>query len=231
MWFLNLPEVGGNHLPDVKAMRPVFFEGRLVRLRREPRPLGGHRRRVPGSYVPWATESYQEGLRIAPVRLFTAAGPSAETIDLVLSNLRGREEREGDILAQYAADDVAGAPARRALRAHGAETIARCFERLHAESEAQMRAAIRACPTASWEGEDWLDDDGRADSPPHPTCASTIAGDGPRSTSAERPMRVARPGQHDVLHRVLVGVLRDEGARRARTCRPTTAATGRSRSS
>ena len=30
VWFLNLPEVGGNHLPDVKAVRPVFFEGRLV---------------------------------------------------------------------------------------------------------------------------------------------------------------------------------------------------------
>ncbi|WP_413865232.1 hydantoinase B/oxoprolinase family protein, partial [Albidovulum sp.] len=24
VWFLNLPEVGGNHLPDVKAIRPVF---------------------------------------------------------------------------------------------------------------------------------------------------------------------------------------------------------------
>lgn len=27
VWFLNLPEVGGNHLPDVKAIRPVFAEG------------------------------------------------------------------------------------------------------------------------------------------------------------------------------------------------------------
>src|SRR5213592_2409856 len=30
VWFLNLPEVGGNHLPDVKAIRPVFAGGRLV---------------------------------------------------------------------------------------------------------------------------------------------------------------------------------------------------------
>jgi N-methylhydantoinase B len=27
VWLLNLPELGGNHLPDVKAVRPVFFEG------------------------------------------------------------------------------------------------------------------------------------------------------------------------------------------------------------
>jgi len=27
VWLLNLPEVGGNHLPDVKAIRPVFIDG------------------------------------------------------------------------------------------------------------------------------------------------------------------------------------------------------------
>ncbi|MBT7645806.1 MAG: hydantoinase B/oxoprolinase family protein, partial [Rhodospirillaceae bacterium] len=30
VWFLNLPEVGGNHLPDVKAIRPVFHGDRVV---------------------------------------------------------------------------------------------------------------------------------------------------------------------------------------------------------
>jgi len=30
VWLLNLPEVAAYHLPDVKAVRPVFFEGRLV---------------------------------------------------------------------------------------------------------------------------------------------------------------------------------------------------------
>ena len=48
VWFLNLPEVGGNHLPDVKAVRPVFVERPAGRLRHQPRPLGGHRRRRAG---------------------------------------------------------------------------------------------------------------------------------------------------------------------------------------
>src|SRR6266536_1200632 len=30
VWLLNLPEVGGNHLPDVKAIRPIFAKGRLL---------------------------------------------------------------------------------------------------------------------------------------------------------------------------------------------------------
>ena len=169
VWFLNLPEVGGNHLPDVKAVRPVFFEGRLVAFAvnlAHWADIGGA---VPGSYVPWATESYQEGLRIAPVRIFTAAGPERETIDLILSNLRGREEREGDLLAQYAADDVAARRLAELFERYGADTIEGCFERLHAESEARMRAAIRALPDGVWEGEDWLDDDGVDDAAhPHP---------------------------------------------------------------
>jgi N-methylhydantoinase B len=103
VWFLNLPEVGGNHLPDVKAVRPIFHQGRLIAFAinlAHWADIGGA---VPGSYVPSATECYLEGLRIAPIRLFTAAGPERHTIDLVLSNVRGREEREGDMLAQFAA--------------------------------------------------------------------------------------------------------------------------------
>src|SRR5207248_1485499 len=92
VWFLNLPEVGGNHLPDVKALRPVFVGGRLVAFAinlAHWADIGGA---VPGSYVPWATESYQEGLRIAPLRLFSAEGPERHAIDFVLANLRGSQE-------------------------------------------------------------------------------------------------------------------------------------------
>ena len=57
VWFLNLPEVGGNHLPDVKAIRPIFGEGRLqafaVSLAHWA-DVGGAR---PGSYVPDAVDT------------------------------------------------------------------------------------------------------------------------------------------------------------------------------
>jgi len=163
VWFLNLPEVGGNHLPDVKAVRPVFFEGRLVAFAinlAHWADIGGA---VPGSYVPWATECYQEGLRIAPIRLFAKDGPERPAIDFVLSNLRGRDEREGDIFAQFAANDVAGRRLHELFAHYGAETVSACFERLHDESEEQMRAALRALPDGAWEGEDFLDDDGIED--------------------------------------------------------------------
>jgi N-methylhydantoinase B len=177
VWFLNLPEVGGNHLPDVKALRPVFADGRPVAFAinlAHWADIGGA---VPGSYVPSARECYQEGLRISPVRLFSAAGPDREAIGLILANVRGREEREGDIFAQFAASDVAARRLDELLAAHGVETVRSCFARLHAESEAQMRAAIQALPDGEWEGEDWLDDDGVEARPIRIRVRVTIRGD------------------------------------------------------
>ncbi len=165
VWYLNLPEVGGNHLPDVKAVRPVFFRGELVAFAvnlAHWADIGGA---VPGSYVPSATECYQEGLRIAPIRLFSSSGPERPAIDFILANVRGRDEREGDLFAQYASDDVAARRLHELFERYGADTMASCVEALHAESEAQMRAGLRALPDGIWEGEDWLDDDGVDDHP------------------------------------------------------------------
>ena len=68
-----------------------------------------------------------------------------------------------------------------------------CFERLHDESEPQMRAALRALPDGVWEGEDWLDDDGVDDRPhPHPRPRREARRRGDASTSrAPIPRRAA----------------------------------------
>jgi len=86
-------------------------------------------------------------------------------MEFILGNLRGREEREGDLLAQYAANEVAARRLGELFERYGANTTLACFERFRAESEMQMRAAIRTIPAGSYEGEDWLDDDGIADRP------------------------------------------------------------------
>ena len=166
VWFLNLPEVGGNHLPDVKAVRPVFFEGRLVAFAinlAHWADIGGA---VPGSYVPWATECYQEGLRIAPDPALHGGGAGAR--DASTSSCRtcaaARSARATSSPSTRPTTSPPAASPSCSTR-YGAETIAACFERLHAESEAQMRAALRALPDGVWEGEDWLDDDGVDDRP------------------------------------------------------------------
>src|SRR2546428_157767 len=160
VWFLNLPEVGGNHLPDVKAIRPVFAGGRLVAFAinlAHWADIGGA---VPGSYVPWATESYQEGVRISPIRLFSAAGPDEENIGLILANIRAPDERRGDIFAQFAADDVAARRLGELVERYGADTPRACFDPLHAASPAAMGAAVPALADRAGTGEDWTGGEG-----------------------------------------------------------------------
>ncbi len=165
VWFLNLPEVGGNHLPDVKAIRPVYWQGTLqafaVNLAHWA-DIGGA---MPGSYVPAATDAWQEGLRIPPVRLFSAAGADREKLDLILANVRGAPEREGDTLAQVAATLAGERRLGELFERFGADTLQAAIAVLHNQSEAQTRQALAEIPQGSYEGEDWVDDDGTG-SPP-----------------------------------------------------------------
>lgn len=177
VWFLNLPEVGGNHLPDVKAIRPVFAEGAIrafaVSLAHWA-DIGGA---VPGSYVANATDAWQEGLRISPIRLFASSGPDREKLDFVLANVRGAGEREGDILAQMAATRLAEERLLQIFTEHGAATTTAVIAAIHDRAEAQMRTALSAVPDGVYDGEDWLDDDAAGGGPVAVRVRVTIDGD------------------------------------------------------
>jgi len=177
VWLLNLPEVGGNHLPDVKAIRPVFIDGLIqgfaVSLAHWA-DIGGA---VPGSYVPNATDAWAEGLRIPPLRVFTADGVDQEKLDMILCNVRSPDERKGDILAQMAATRAADARLHQVFARHGTETALAAIAAIHDRAEAQMRTAIRAIPDGTYEGEDWLDDDAGGGGPVRVHVRITISGD------------------------------------------------------
>jgi N-methylhydantoinase B len=160
VYFTNHPDVGGNHLPDVKAITPVFHRGRLVafaiNLAHWP-DVGGAR---PGSYVTTARDRFAEGLCIPPVPLFLGGRPNSAMMEMVLSNIRGRAEREGDILAQYAAGAVAATRLREVCDRFGPDAVLQCFDRFLDESDRLMRREIAQLPAGEYHGEDWLDDDG-----------------------------------------------------------------------
>ena len=165
VWFLNLPEIGGNHLPDVKAIRPIYSGDRLVAFAislAHWADIGGA---VPGSYLASATDAWQEGLRLSPVRWFTADGPNRETLDLVLANVRGAAEREGDILAQVAATRAADERLGDLIGRFGVETLESAIDALIDQSARETAEALQALPDGVFEGEDWIDDDGTGSDP------------------------------------------------------------------
>ncbi|MCP4389790.1 MAG: hydantoinase B/oxoprolinase family protein, partial [Gammaproteobacteria bacterium] len=160
VWFLNLPEVGGNHLPDVKAIRPVFCADELQAFAVNLAHWADTGGAVPGSYVPFATDAWMEGLRIPPLRIFTSAGTDLEKLNMILANVRSADEREGDILAQMAATRSADLRFQELVTEHGVSVVQDAITALHDRAEAQMKAALAKLPDGVYYGEDFLDDDG-----------------------------------------------------------------------
>ena len=172
-------------MPDVKAIRPIYAEGEIVAFAASLAHWADIGGAVPGSYVAGATDAWQEGLRIPPFRLFTAAGPDREKLDMICANVRGADEREGDILAQLAASRAAEERVHHIVAEHGRETVLNAIAAIHDRAEAQMRAALAAIPDGTYRGEDWLDDDAGGGGPVAVRVLVTIEGDRARFDFSE----------------------------------------------
>uniref|UniRef100_UPI0037D9E799 hydantoinase B/oxoprolinase family protein n=1 Tax=Tardiphaga sp. TaxID=1926292 RepID=UPI0037D9E799 len=161
----NLGALGGNHLNDVKVVRPVFVDGDIVAfavsLAHWP-DIGGT---WPGSYLAKAIDTFQEALRIPPIRVATAAGVSDDIVQFLKVNVRDPESCEGDLLGQIACTLAGEKRIVELCSKHGKDMFVATLSRLHDLSEAEMREAILALPDGTYEGEDFLDDGGPNDEP------------------------------------------------------------------
>jgi N-methylhydantoinase B len=159
---LNDPFAGGTHLPDVTVVSPVFARGArrpfaYVANRAHHADIGGM---SPGS-MPLASDIFQEGLRLPPVKLVARGRLVDDVVALFLANTRVPAEREGDLRAQWAALRV-GTDRLRALASTrgGAARLAHEMAALQDYSATLMRATLRALPRGTYRAHDVLDDDG-----------------------------------------------------------------------
>lgn len=163
---LNDPYAGGTHLPDVTMVAPVFDVGNArplfyVANRAHHADIGGS---TPGS-MGAATEIYQEGVRIPPVRLVRNGRVQDDLVSLLLANVRGREEREGDIAAQLGAIRVGEERLLEIVGRYGRTQTDRYAGYLLEYCERMMRRALEVIPAGTCEAVDYLDDDGAGSGP------------------------------------------------------------------
>jgi N-methylhydantoinase B/oxoprolinase/acetone carboxylase alpha subunit len=174
---LNDPYQGGTHLPDITLVSPVFI-GRerqpafYVANRAHHSDVGGM---SPGS-MPVAREIYQEGLIIPPLRLAHRGKIVQDVLALVLANVRTPDEREGDLTAQIAANNVAEKRLRDAVAKYGRSRLTAYGSALQDYTERVMRATIAAIPRGEYQFEDALDDDGFRNRPIRIRARIRIAG-------------------------------------------------------
>src|SRR5215213_7988512 len=100
---LNDPYHGGSHLPDLTAFVPVFDgDKRLLWtiVRAHQSDIGGA---THGGYNPSATEIWQEGLRVPPIKLYEGGRLREDLLDLLALNIRNPRDFRGDLMAMVGA--------------------------------------------------------------------------------------------------------------------------------
>ena len=177
VFIFNDPYVGGTHLSDFRLIRPHFRDGRLFCWLGSVghwHDVGGA---VPGNYNPAATEYFQEGVLIPPVRLYAAGQLRQDVVDIILAASRLPATAHGDMQAHLSALDAGAARTDALLDEYGADTVATAFTALRERAARQMRAEIAALPDGQWSDEDFLDNDGRVDVPLRIACDLSKQGD------------------------------------------------------
>jgi N-methylhydantoinase B len=160
IYCLNDPFEGGMHLPDVFILKPIFYRDERLAFAAtvcHQTDMGG---RVAGSNASDSTETYQEGLRIPPVKMYDAGQPNETLFRLIEKNVRVPARVFGDMRSQLSACHVAEQAFLRLVETRGAQTVTRYMQELMDYTERMTRAALRDLPDGEWSFEDWIDDDG-----------------------------------------------------------------------
>lgn len=177
VWIFNDPYAGGTHLSDFRLVMPCFHQGRLFCFLASVghwHDVGGN---VPGNYNPVATECFQEGMLIPPVRLFRAGELQQDVVDILRANSRLPGSLYGDLNGQINALGLGRQRLGSLLEEYGADTVSEALGELRARAARMMAANIAELPDGRWSAEDWLDNDGIEDVPLKIALDLTIEGD------------------------------------------------------
>ena len=114
----------------------------------------------PGSVPTNATEIYQEGIRIPPLKYRDAGEVNQTLVDLLTLNVRVPETFMGDLNAQVAACSIGARRMGELAERYGSNHLPAIAEELLGRSERLARRAIERIPDGRYHYVDWLDNDG-----------------------------------------------------------------------
>jgi N-methylhydantoinase B len=179
IYTMNDPHDGGTHLPDLIIAMPVLFDGQVVGFSvclAHQEDFGG---KVAGSMSTDATEIFQEGLIVPPLKLYDAGEPNHTLLDLIRRNVRLPSLVIGDISAQVAAVTVGRDRLRGLFETYGHDRATVYLDHLMDYAERLTRARITEIPDGVYRFTDYMDNDGIDLDRRVPISATiTVAGDG-----------------------------------------------------
>jgi N-methylhydantoinase B len=157
----NHPYEGGlPHVSDMAFVAPVFADGDIVAFSgsiAHKADVGGA---VAGSTSANATEMFQEGLLLPPIKIVAGGVAQSDIEHIILANSRQPTLMRGDIHAQIAVTQMGATRVAELCRRFGARTVTDAFAAILSGAADQLRAAIAALPKGESSAEGLLDSDG-----------------------------------------------------------------------
>ena len=157
----NHPYEGGlPHVSDMAFVAPVFSGGEIVAFSgsiAHKADVGGT---VPGSTSANATEMFQEGLLLPPIRIRRAGEELPDVERLILANSRQPELVRGDMRAQISITEMGAARVAQLCERFGAATVTAAFEAILRGAAAELKGALLKLLPGAASAEGWFDSDG-----------------------------------------------------------------------
>lgn len=160
VYMMNDPYLGGTHLPDIGIVMPVFCQGELVAFSgsmTHHQDIGGM---TAGSVPTNATEIFQEGLRLPPLRLRSEQTMNDSIVKIMRLNSRIPDVFLGDIHAQISACTIGVQRLKDLSEKFSASQLRSMFNDLLDRSEKMTRAALLSLPEGTYHYTDYNDNDG-----------------------------------------------------------------------
>ncbi len=159
----NDPYISGTHLPDITLITPIFHNEEIIGYasnKAHHSDVGG---KAPGSMVGDATELYQEGIIVPPVKFVKKGRVDKELSALLLSNVRTPDVRMGDLRAQVAANLLGERRMSGLAEKYGGKVLREAMTQVMDYSERMMRTEIGNMPEGRYSAEDYLESTGVSD--------------------------------------------------------------------
>ncbi|HXL48528.1 MAG TPA: hydantoinase B/oxoprolinase family protein, partial [Xanthobacteraceae bacterium] len=162
-----------NHATDITVISPMFAGERLLgfigNIAHKP-DLGG---KVPGTNSGDATDLFQEGLLIPPLKILRRGELNRDVEALICANTRTPEVTWGDIKAQINTNTYGLSKFSDLFGKYGVDEVLACWTIWMDICETELRKRIAATPDGRYGPQtDYLDDDGVDLSTPHRISAS-----------------------------------------------------------
>jgi N-methylhydantoinase B len=153
------------HLPDIHVFKPIFWQGTIVAYGYafiHSSDIGGT---VPASVWPRATELFQEGLRLRPVKLYKAGVANQDVLNIFADNSRIPEMNAGDVNAMVAAVNSCERRVHELIRKFGEATVAEGIDALLDHVAERARVALATIPDGTYRFVDYMEDDMVSEAP------------------------------------------------------------------